>query len=178
MIRGRKVTLSSTNFIGYAGVHPGAAATNGLAAMVGGDPTAAEEAMPALTSFAKAAIYFGPHGTGMAAKLVRNYITFGEWKVMYDAACFARAAGVDYRRVKEVIQTADPTGEALTGMMQIRGDSLDELSPAKQEELRKYWELTVKDLEAARELADANDFTLPMLEDLMSPAIYGIENGA
>ncbi|MTD58939.1 NAD(P)-dependent oxidoreductase [Amycolatopsis pithecellobii] len=160
-----------------AGQH---AATNGLVVMLGGDEATAEEALPALRAFAKAAIYCGPLGAGMAAKLVRQIIVAGSWKVMYDAACFARAVGVEYGRVKEIVQAADPDGETVLGLMGLRGDSLAELPAPKQQELRKYYDLMVKDITAARELGEAHDFRLPMVDELITdpgPAMYGVTNG-
>jgi 3-hydroxyisobutyrate dehydrogenase-like beta-hydroxyacid dehydrogenase len=156
------------------------AAGNGLVAMVGGDDATVEEAMPALRAFSKAAIHSGPLGAGMAAKLVRQLVVFGSWKVMYDAACFAQAVGVEFDLLKEVITTADPNGQALLGLMWLRGDSLAELSAAKQHELRRYYELAVKDVEAARGLAEAHGFSLPMADELISdpgPLMYGLTNG-
>jgi 3-hydroxyisobutyrate dehydrogenase-like beta-hydroxyacid dehydrogenase len=156
------------------------AATNGLVAMVGGDAETAEEAMPALRAFAKAAIYCGPLGAGMAAKLVRNFVTYGSWKAVYDAAGLARAAGVEYRLLKEVIEEADPNGETMLILMALRGDTLAELSEEKQDELRKFYDLMVKDLEGARELGEANDFPLPIVDDLIAgvgPPMFGLEDG-
>lgn len=154
------------------------AATNGLVAMVGGDDASVQRALPALEAFAKKAIHCGPLGAGMAAKLVRNFVVFGEWTVMYEAARFARAVGVDYALIKEIIQQADPKGEALLGLMWLRGDTLDDLPEAKVQELRRYYELTVKDVTAMRAFADAYDFTLPMVHELITrpgPAAYGIQ---
>lgn len=153
------------------------AATNGLVVMVGGDEATAAEAMPALRAFSKAVVYCGPLGAGMSAKLVRQVVVYGCWKVMYDAACFARAVGVEYHLIKEVIEQADPNNEALLGLMGLRGDSLAQLPAQKQQELQKYYDLMVKDVKAARDLADANGFQLPMTDELITdpgPAMYGL----
>ncbi len=157
------------------------AATNGLVVMVGGDASTAAEAMPALRAFSKAALYCGPLGTGMAAKLARQIVVYGSWKVMYDAACFAQAVGVEYRLIKEIIEEADPNNDALLGLMGLRGNSLAELPEPQQQKLRKYYDLMVKDVTAARELAEANGFSLPMADELITdpgPAMYGLTNGA
>lgn len=157
-----------------AGQH---AATNGLIVMVGGDRATADEAMSTLHAFAKAAIYCGPLGAGMAAKLVRQIVVFGSWKVMYDAARFARAVGVEYERVKAITQEADANGETVLGLMGLRGNSLAELPEAKQQELRRYYDLMVKDIHAAQELGRSHDFQLPLLEELLTdpgPEMYGL----
>lgn len=153
------------------------AATNGLVVMVGGDEATVTEAMPALRAFSKAVVHCGPLGAGMTAKLVRQVVVFGSWKVMYDAACFAQAVGVDYPLIKEIIEQADPNNDTLMGLMGLRGDSLAALPEAKQEQLRKYYDLMVKDVTAARELGEANGFALAMADDLITdpgPAMYGL----
>lgn len=154
------------------------AATNGLVVMLGGDQEAADRAMPALDAFAGAVVYCGPLGSGMAAKAVRQITVFGSWKVMYDAARYARAVGVDYRVVKEVLRHADPDGSTLPGLMGLRGDTLDPLPLERQNELRRYYDLMVKDIAAVHDLGEAHGFVLTAVDELVSDpglAMYGVE---
>jgi alkylhydroperoxidase/carboxymuconolactone decarboxylase family protein YurZ len=116
----------------------------------------------------------------MKGKLGRQFILYCSWKAMYDAARLAQAAGVEYRLVKEVIQTADPVGEAMFGLMAIRGDSLADLPEPTQQQLRKLHDLMIKDFEAARLLGETHDFPLPLANDMIAaaPGMFGLANGA
>ena len=157
------------------------AAVNGLIVMVGGRDDDAAAAMPALRAFSKFAIHCGPLGAGMAAKLVRQVVVYGSWKVMYDAARFAEATGVDYADVKRINQEADAHGDTVIGLMWMRGDSLAPLGEAKQQELRRYYDLMVKDVHAALDLGESAGIRLPLLEELVGetgPAMFGVTIGS
>jgi 3-hydroxyisobutyrate dehydrogenase-like beta-hydroxyacid dehydrogenase len=78
-----------------------------IVAMVGGDAADVAYAMPVLDAFANPVIHLGPVGTGMAAKLARNMITYIERVVVWEAMLLASAADVDPARFLEVVRATD-----------------------------------------------------------------------
>src|SRR6202034_2149544 len=62
---------------------PAAAASGDLVCMVGGDPAVIERAGPVFDAISSLAVPMGPFGTGLAAKLARNLITYGSWLAAY-----------------------------------------------------------------------------------------------
>ena len=49
----------------------------------------------------------GPFGTGLAAKLARNLITYGSWLAAYEGQLLAEAAGIDLASLAEVVKASD-----------------------------------------------------------------------
>jgi 3-hydroxyisobutyrate dehydrogenase len=84
-----------------------ALANRSIVAMAGGDEAAFGYAMPVLAAFADPVIRLGPLGSGMAAKLARNMITYAERVVVWEAINLAAAADVDPRAFIEVIKATD-----------------------------------------------------------------------
>jgi 3-hydroxyisobutyrate dehydrogenase-like beta-hydroxyacid dehydrogenase len=93
------------------GVTPGTkAAENGMIAILGGDRDVIDYARPVLEDWAKQIVHCGPLGTGMAAKIGRNVVTYGSWRAAYEGWSLAVAAGVEPEKLFEIIRAADPEG--------------------------------------------------------------------
>jgi 3-hydroxyisobutyrate dehydrogenase-like beta-hydroxyacid dehydrogenase len=143
------------------GVTPGdKAADNGLVAIVGGQESTVDTAMPVLADFAKRVVHCGPLGSGMATKIARNVITYGTWRAVHEASTLAEAAGVDPEKLITVIDEADPDGTTLFSWLRMR--------LAGQEEIRamvpQVQRLQDKDLAAAQDLAEHLSVSLPLVE--------------
>jgi 3-hydroxyisobutyrate dehydrogenase len=74
-----------------------------LTVMVGGDPDALERARPLLAAFAKNVTWMGPSGAGQLTKLVNQICLAGLIESLAEGLAFAERAGLDPRRVVEVI---------------------------------------------------------------------------
>jgi 3-hydroxyisobutyrate dehydrogenase len=65
-----------------------------LAIMVGGDPAAFERAQPILKALGRTVSYFGPTGSGQAAKATNQIMCAGIIETIAEAMAFARAQGL------------------------------------------------------------------------------------
>lgn len=143
------------------GVTPGdKAAENGLVAIVGGEDSVVEAARPVLADFAKQIVHCGPVGSGMAAKIARNVITYGTWRAVHEAGALAEAAGVDPRKLITVVEAADPEGATLFSWLRMRLAGEDETRALVPQVQR----LQDKDLAAAQDLAGRVAVSLPLVD--------------
>jgi len=74
-----------------------------LTVMVGGDADALERARPLLAAHAKNVTWMGPAGAGQLTKLVNQICLAGLIQSLAEGLAFAERAGLDPRRVVEVI---------------------------------------------------------------------------
>ena len=124
-----------------------------IVAMVGGDDEVVAWARPALETFGVPTVHTGPVGTGMAAKIARNTITYGGWFVALEAARLAAAGGVAVETLVEICAAADGSSGGPTGILQrgIRaGTPRDDADRQAREALAGY---VRKDLGATIALA-------------------------
>ena len=88
-----------------------------IVGLIGGDAGAYEQAKPFIEGFANPALYMGPLGSGMKAKLARNMIVFGTWFIASEAARLAAAAGVDIDTFIQASDAADVWSGGPTGLL-------------------------------------------------------------
>ncbi len=139
------------------------AAEGGMVGLLGGDDATVARAMEVLTDWAHHIEHCGPLGAGMVAKIARNVITYGSWRVVAEAALLAEGAGVDMHRVIAAIDIADPAGATLFQMYRMRGSA----GPAADEltETMTYIDyVTEKDLGAAQDLARELGIDVPLVD--------------
>ena len=74
-----------------------------LSIMVGGDAAAFDRATPVIGAYAKAVAHMGPSGAGQLAKMVNQICIAGVVQGLAEGVAFARAAGLEPRRVYEAI---------------------------------------------------------------------------
>ncbi|MEU8706331.1 NAD(P)-binding domain-containing protein [Streptomyces sp. NPDC048565] len=149
------------------GVTPGdQAAENGMVAILGGERSIVDVALPVLEDWAKKVVHCGPSGAGMATKIARNVVTYGSWRTVAEAAALARAAGVDPARLAEVIDAADPEGRTLLQLLRMQ-DADGVLPEAVGRQIEP---LMTKDLVAARDLAAALGVQAPLVETVRTQA--------
>ena len=75
-----------------------------LTFLVGGQKALFNRARPHLLNMAKDAVHMGPLGCGNVTKLVKNLVTASEALIVYEAIQIAKAAGIDYRSVLELMK--------------------------------------------------------------------------
>jgi len=143
------------------GVTPGnKASENGMVAIVGGDPTVFQQALPVLEDWAKTVVHCGPVGAGMATKIACNLVTFGSWCTVAEAAKLVEAAGVKASKLIEVIEAADPAGETLLQLLKHRGEN----GVFPERVVQTIEPLMIKDLKAARDLAATLKVEAPLVD--------------
>ncbi len=82
-----------------------AGAENGvLSVMVGGEQAVFDGAEPVIKSYAKASALMGPVGSGQLAKMVNQICIAGLVQGLSEGIHFAKQAGLDVRKVCDVIQ--------------------------------------------------------------------------
>lgn len=154
------------------------AATGGLVALVGGQTDHIEAIRPVLDEFALRVFHMGPQGSGMAAKIARNVMTFGIWRVVYEAGLLAEAAGVDLRMLAQAARDSDPEGSLATLFLATRGTvaELPAEDTAGRARAAHTAALMHKDLSAALELGATLGVALPVtaFAESTGDPIFGI----
>jgi 3-hydroxyisobutyrate dehydrogenase-like beta-hydroxyacid dehydrogenase len=149
----------------------------GIVCLVGGDDATIERIRPALDGFSKKVLHFGPLGSGMKAKIARNVINYGFWRISYEAGQLAEKCGLDLGKLVQAVRAGDPKGEYGTAWIERRGTTR---AMAQDDPERAFFShlatLQRKDLKAALALAETVDADLSCtrlaLED--TAAILGL----
>jgi len=100
---------------GEAGAQNGA-----LTVMIGGDTAAFETAKPVIEHFAKAVTLMGNSGAGQLTKMVNQICIAGVVEALSEGLAFSEKAGLDSKRVLEVISK----GAAQSWQMENRGNTM------------------------------------------------------
>lgn len=144
-----------------AGVTPGMLADdNGLVCLVGGSPEDYNYAKPVLDWWSAGSVLLGPVGSGMAAKIARNMITYGAWSIISEATKMVSTFGIDPEKFEKVLKLCDqkePTFYKIIGMMADEGGKKLETSLGNL--LLGYFK---KDLGASKKLSAELGLELPV----------------
>jgi len=98
-----------------------AGAVNGvLTVMCGGEPEVFERVRPVITAYARAVTLIGAPGTGQLAKMVNQICIAGLVQGLAEGIAFGQAAGLDMKRVLDVISK----GAAQSWQMENRGATM------------------------------------------------------
>jgi len=157
---------------------PAAAASGDLVCMVGGDPAVIERAGPVFDAISSLAVTMGPFGTGLAAKLARNLITYGSWLAAHEGEQLAEAAGISLPKLAEVVKASDVhIGGASRLMFRTTAAPFtDADDKGLVGAMQSAASLAHKDLAAALELAEALDVDLPLatMTERRTDEIFGV----
>jgi 3-hydroxyisobutyrate dehydrogenase len=157
---------------------PAAAASGDLVCMVGGDPAVIERVGPVFDAISSLRVTMGPFGTGLAAKLARNLITYGSWLAAYEGQQLAEAAGISLARLAEVVKASDVHIGGASRLM-----FRSTVAPFTEEDdeglvgaMRAAASLAHKDLRAALDLADSLEVALPLADmtERRTDEIFGL----
>jgi 3-hydroxyisobutyrate dehydrogenase len=157
---------------------PAAAASGDLVCMVGGDPAVIERVGPVFDAISSLTVTMGPFGTGLAAKLARNLITYGSWLAAYEGQQLAEAAGISLARLAEVVKASDVHIGGASRLM-----FRSTVAPFTEEDddglvgaMRAAASLAHKDLRAALDLADSLEVELPLADmtERRTDEIFGL----
>lgn len=124
-----------------------------LTVMVGGDAAAFEQARPVISRYARAVTLMGPSGAGQKTKMVNQICVAGVVQGLAEGLAFALHAGLDAKRVIEVISK----GAAASWQMENRGNTMVD----GKFDFGFAVDLMRKDLRIATEEARANGAQLP-----------------
>jgi len=160
---------------------PDAAASGDLVCMVGGDPGVIGRVGPVFDAISSLTVTMGPFGTGLAAKLARNLITYGSWLAAYEGQQLAEAAGISLPKLAEVVKASDVHIGGASRLM-----FRDTVAPFTDDDhemivgaMRAGASLAHKDLAAALELAESLDVELPLaaMTERRTDEIFGLGGG-
>ena len=70
-------------------------------------PPSSSGPAPCFDAISSLTVTMGPFGTGLAAKLARNLITYGSWLAAYEGQQLAEAAGISLPKLAEVVKASD-----------------------------------------------------------------------
>lgn len=124
-----------------------------LTVMAGGDAAAFETAKPVIEHYARAVTRMGPSGAGQKTKMVNQICVAGVVEGLAEGLAFALRAGLDAKRVVEVISK----GAATSWQMENRGSTMVD----GKFDFGFAVDLMRKDLRIAMEEARANGAELP-----------------
>ncbi|MBX9811606.1 MAG: NAD(P)-dependent oxidoreductase [Burkholderiales bacterium] len=125
-----------------------------LTIMVGGDAAAFEIAQPAMAHYGRAVTLMGPAGSGQKTKMVNQICVVGVIQGLAEGLAFAQRAGLDAKRVVDVISK----GAATSWQMENRGHTMVD----GKFDFGFAVDLMRKDLRIAMEEARANGAGLPV----------------
>jgi 3-hydroxyisobutyrate dehydrogenase len=167
-----------------SGAHGQASAEAGqLCVMVGGARESFEAVRPLLASFASTIEHLGPLGSGMAAKLARNLITYLSYLAAYEGLHLAEQLGIERKTLARILEATGVRSETVAAFLQVRA-SLRPLDPAAEPDA--YAAATAaaltgrKDLGAALALARRHGLDLPSARHAIErmDALFGVTGGA
>ena len=145
---------------------PTAAAKGQLVCMVGGDADVITGLAPLFDAIGSLTVVMGSFGTGLAAKLARNLITYGGWLAAYEGQLLAEAAGIELSKLAQVVKASDALIGGASALM-----FRPTVAPFTAEDDEGFVQamqggasLAHKDLQAALALATALDVELPLTE--------------
>ena len=151
--------------IGVTGL-PAAVAEGRLVCMAGGSAPVMEAATEVLDEFAASVHHLGPVGSGMAAKIALNTITYGTWRTVHEACSLAEGVGVDLPAFLTAVEEGDPSGQLRFLLIGSRGTTKrpTELDAATAEGARRMDVIMRKDLQAAQGLAGDLGLSVPLID--------------
>jgi 3-hydroxyisobutyrate dehydrogenase-like beta-hydroxyacid dehydrogenase len=157
---------------------PDAAASGDLVCMVGGDPEVIERVRPVFVAISSLTVTMGPFGTGLAAKLARNLITYGSWLAAYEGQVLAEAAGISLAKLAEVVKASDVHIGGASRLMfrPTVAPFTEDDHPGLVGAMQAGASLAHKDLAAALELAESLHVELPLaaMTERRTDEIFGL----
>ena len=88
-----------------------------IVVMVGGDEAAFEAHRPLLKAFSGTIVHTGPIGSASVAKLINNMMALCNSAVAMEAMAIATMAGVDMKKVAEIVSNGSGDSAAFRGLM-------------------------------------------------------------
>lgn len=157
---------------------PAAAASGDLVCMVGGDPAVIERVRPVFDAVSSLTVTMGGFGTGLAAKLARNLITYGSWLAAYEGQQLAEAAGIPLAQLAEVVKASDVHIGGASRLMfrQTVAPFTEDDDRGLVGAMQSAASLAHKDLEAALQLAGSLGVDLPLatMTERRTDEIFGL----
>jgi 3-hydroxyisobutyrate dehydrogenase len=159
---------------------PTSSGTAGL--MAGGDDSTIDSVRGVMQEFSGVFSHMGPLGAGIAAKLARNIMHYGAAQGSYEGGLVAEAAGVDLKKLIDLIRKSDPHNIMSTILIEKRG--VKPLDPDVQgADMMAFWKrnasLLYKDLDAGIDLAKSLGVKVPGAELALEQGdlVYGLPPG-
>lgn len=151
-----------------------------MISMIGGDEKDVERVMPVLQEFNAEVYHMGPSGAGMVTKVVRNMIHFSTWRIGFEGAKVAKAAGVDIEKFAALVHEASMQEGASVSTWMLPEKLLESARhfTSMEQMCQGTYVYHKKDMEAAKELAEQLGVETPTADSarIHGPEIYGLES--
>jgi 3-hydroxyisobutyrate dehydrogenase len=146
---------------------PGETTKKRIVGMVGAESEVFERIQPVLEAFTQRVFLMGGPGAGMTTKIVRNMMYYAGWRAAYEAKKLAEGmGGIDLANMAEInaLSEADGSGSTFWLRCWASGDYMPTGSMATRQHLTQG---LLKDLTAAKELADLSEMEIPILDIML-----------
>lgn len=146
---------------------PGETTKKRIVGMVGAEPGVFQRIQPVLEAFTQKVFLMGGPDAGMTTKIVRNMMYYAGWRAAYEAKLLADGmGGVNLAYMADINKLSEADGSAASFWLStIAADDDNPLrTMAPQSHLTQG---LVKDLKAAKELADIAAVHIPMLDIML-----------
>lgn len=150
-----------------------------MISMIGGADADVERVMPVLKEFNAEVYHMGPTGAGMVTKVVRNMIHFTTWRIGFEGARLAKAAGVDIEKFSALVHEAStqPGASVSTWMTPDKLFAGNKHFSTMEQLCQGTYVYHKKDMAAAKELADQLGVETPTADSARTFGyeIYGLD---
>lgn len=147
---------------------PGETTKKRIVGMVGAEQAIYDRIYPVLEAFTQKVFLMGGPGAGMTTKIVRNMMYYAGWRAAYEAQQLADAmGGVNLANMAEINRLSEADGSASTFWLNCFASS-DHHATASMATKAHITQGLIKDLGAAKELAELSNTTIPILDIMLS----------
>lgn len=150
-----------------------------MISMIGGETADVDRVMPVLNEFNAEVYHMGPSGAGMVTKVVRNMIHFSTWRIGFEGAKVAAAAGVDIEKFAALVHQASGQEGASVSTWMLPERLLESARhfTSMEQMCQGTYVYHKKDMEAAKELAEQLGVDTPTADSarIHGPEIYGLD---
>jgi 3-hydroxyisobutyrate dehydrogenase len=145
---------------------PGEHTRKRIVGMVGAAPETFEKIREVLEDFTQRVEHMGGPGAGMATKIARNMMYYATWRAAFECSELAVKAGVDIGKMAIINQLSEADGSGTTLWLSMFARKAAHPTPqAAVDHIRNGM---VKDVSAAKEMAEGFGVELPLIELLLS----------
>jgi 3-hydroxyisobutyrate dehydrogenase len=141
---------------------PAAAASGNLVVFLGGEDSTVQATLPVVQGCCGTVVHVGGPGTGMAAKIARNVVSYGCFRAAYEGGLLAERSAVDLHQFATAIRASEQQYGGCTVFIDRRGTVGPIEDAGAIAAALHLARLAAKDLSAAAELAAELGVELPL----------------
>jgi 3-hydroxyisobutyrate dehydrogenase len=147
-----------------------AARAGALTFMVGGDAAVAERVRPVLEAMATSIFHVGPLGSGVAAKIINNFLGVSQTLLVREALRLARSSGIEGDRILDIVNQ----GGVGSSWQSINWQRIVDQETGYTTGKAGMVAMASKDMLLAEQLASENAVPAPCLDALVNAGLPDI----